>query len=383
MNAARVIVATDVASDAELVSQMLSHEFDAVRTSIDPERFDEDFGDATALVLVIAFKTVEAAERYYLGLYRFSNMIHALPHRTIVLCGREEARKIYEICRKNYFDDYVLFWPMSHDSRLPMSVHLAQRALTGHESTASLQKMATQARRIGELEARLQEQVFVGGEHAQRVRNSLSQAQEGVGHALDRFSGRVLGGELDDAFQVRDRQKVENELLRLNRDQLQPLLEGASDATQPMERWVNSLMTEVAPQLDAAREIAGLADEVKPIVLVVDDDDFQRKVLMKILSSAHYEVLSAATGTEAMAALRMCQPDLVLMDIQLPDYNGIEITRRLKTSAQFREIPVIMITGHSEKPVIVDALAAGAVDFVVKPLDRDVLLRKLARYLGR
>ena len=383
MNAARIIVATDVTSDAELVSEMLSVEFDAVRISVDPERFDEDFADATALVLVIAFKTVEAAERYYLGLYRFSNTIHGLPHRTIVLCAREEVRKIYEICRKNYFDDYVLFWPMSHDSRLPMSVHLAQRALTMHDSTASLQKMATQARRLGELEDRLREQVSVGGAHAQRVRASLSQSQEDIGHALDRFSGRVLGGELDDAFLVRDRQKVENEILRLNRDHLQPLLAGASEAAQPMEHWVGSLMSEVAPQLDAAREIAGLAGDVKPIVMVVDDDEFQRKVLMKILSAENYQVLSAATGTEAMATLRMCHPDLVLMDIQLPDDNGIDITRRMKASAQYREIPVIMMTGHSERLVIVDALGAGAVDFVVKPLDRDVLLRKLARYLGR
>ena len=150
-----------------------------------------------------------------------------------------------------------------------------------------------------------------------------------------------------------------------------------------MEHWVGSLMSEVAPQLDAAREIAGLAGDVKPIVMVVDDDEFQRKVLMKILSAENYQVLSAATGTEAMATLRMCHPDLVLMDIQLPDDNGIDITRRMKASAQYREIPVIMMTGHSERLVIVDALGAGAVDFVVKPLDRDVLLRKLARYLGR
>ena len=71
------------------------------------------------------------------------------------------------------------------------------------------------------------------------------------------------------------------------------------------------------------------------------------------------------------------------MDVALPDLNGVEITRRLKASPQLANIPILMITGHSERQVLQASLKAGAVDFLVKPLDRQVLLQKLARHLPR
>jgi DNA-binding response OmpR family regulator len=78
-----------------------------------------------------------------------------------------------------------------------------------------------------------------------------------------------------------------------------------------------------------------------------------------------------------LAVLRKRRPDLVLMDYALPDIDGVEATRRLKGVAQFAEIPVVMITGNSEKAVVVNSLKAGAVDFIVKPLDKDRLLAKI------
>lgn len=70
------------------------------------------------------------------------------------------------------------------------------------------------------------------------------------------------------------------------------------------------------------------------------------------------------------------------MDVALPDFNGVDITRRLKATPRLAAIPVVMITGHSERPVLEASLKAGAVDFLVKPFDRDILLQKLTRHLA-
>ncbi|MBC7857972.1 MAG: response regulator, partial [Burkholderiaceae bacterium] len=79
--------------------------------------------------------------------------------------------------------------------------------------------------------------------------------------------------------------------------------------------------------------------------------------------------------------LRKCQPDLVLMDINLPDIDGVEVTRRLKLAEQFAGIPVIMITGQSGKDMVIESLNAGAADFVVKPFDKPTLLGKVRKFL--
>src|SRR3546814_5902609 len=67
-------------------------------------------------VLVLAFEALADAQHLYLDVFRRSSLIHALAHRTIVLCGKSNLQQAYELCREEFFDDYVLFWPLNHDA---------------------------------------------------------------------------------------------------------------------------------------------------------------------------------------------------------------------------------------------------------------------------
>mgnify|MGYP006190124969 CR=1 FL=1 len=117
-------------------------------------------------------------------------------------------------------------------------------------------------------------------------------------------------------------------------------------------------------------------------ILVVDDDSFQCKLLERLLGNAGYETIVACSGAEALALLGRQHPDLILMDVALPDLNGVEITQRLKANPGTAAIPIMMITGHSERQVLAASLKAGAVDFLVKPFDREVLLQKITHHLA-
>jgi CheY-like chemotaxis protein len=117
-------------------------------------------------------------------------------------------------------------------------------------------------------------------------------------------------------------------------------------------------------------------------VLVVDDDEFQHGLLRQLLVDVKLELVFVTSGVAAIAALCKRRPDLVLMDVDLPDTDGIETTRRIRSVQQFTNIPVIMITGNSEKGVVVESLKAGASDFVVKPFDRNSLIAKVHKFLS-
>ena len=380
---ARILVVTDVGSDADLVRQLLHDEYPQVETSVGPERFAADFERHRPQVLVLAFKTLADAERCCLGLYRQSSLVNALPHRTLLLCAKDDLRRAYELCRKDYFDDYVLFWPLTHDApRLPMAVRLALRTLDSHQAATALAQLAAQARRIAELETQLERQLALGQAHTERAHLTLQQAQTKVGTALDDLSHRILETGLDGAVLVRKPVQVRQEIGRMNNEAVLPPLQQAAQALQPMQQWMAALKTELAVPLQAARALVEQAKRLRPQLLVVDDDEFQRKLLLRVLVAAHYDVECVASATQALGLLRARRPDLILMDVHLPDIDGIEVTRRLKASEAYAAIPVIMLTGQSEKQVIVDSLGAGAADFVVKPFDRDILLKKVARCLG-
>lgn len=381
---ARILVATDVVADAGLVRKLLSEEFENVSTSTEPDRSVQDFERSKPQVLILAFNTLEKAERYYLGLYRLSTLVHALPHRTLILCNKDDVRRVYALCKKEYFDDYILFWPMTHDTpRLPMAVIHALRQMTdGGADGPTVRELAAQARRIAELETQLARYAMKGGQHMAIANRSLQLARREIGAALDGFSCKLSDGELRDFVEVKDRRGFQREIDRLKNDEIGKRFEAVVEAVEPLTLWIDSIDEEFAPQVEVVRELQTLAAQVRPVVLVVDDDEFQQKLLGRFLAELQLELIFAASGTEALGTLRRCRPDLVLMDVNLPDIDGIEATRRLKSVGQFAAVPVIMITGRSEKNVVVESLKAGAADFVVKPVDKDVLLTKVRNFLG-
>ncbi len=382
--AVRILVATDIVADGQLVRRLLADEFNAISLSTVPDRSVQDFEEIRPDVLVLAFNSLEKAERYYLGLYRLSELIHALPHRTVILCTKDDVRRVYELCKKEYFDDYILFWPMAHDApRLPMTVlHAVRQVEAQRAQQAGPHEFAVQARRIAELEAQLAQSTVRGVQRVDRASRSLRQVGRDIGDALDGFTRRLREGELLGLVQAADHQGLERELVRLQREQIEPRLRQAVDTVQPVRQWVGSLQEELAPQLESARALGTLADKVRPVILVVEDDELQVQAIARILSDAGMEPLAAASGSAALGALRKHRPDLVLMDLELPDIDGIEVTRRMKAAEAFAAIPVIMLTGHSARERVVDSRRAGAVDFVVKPFDRDTMLGKVRRLLA-
>ncbi len=115
-------------------------------------------------------------------------------------------------------------------------------------------------------------------------------------------------------------------------------------------------------------------------VLVVEDVDFNRELIVQLLEDK-YEVIEAVNGQQGVELAERERPELILMDLSLPVMDGWEATRRLKANADLRAIPVIALTAHAMKGDKEKALAAGCDDYLVKPLDEDELMARMAKYL--
>lgn len=379
---ARILVVGDNAVDAEQVCGMLRERHPYVEATTDPMKSDAVFDRIKPQVLILSFKSLEACERFYLGLYRRSEVIQSLAHRTLLLCDKESVRRAFDLCLQEVFDDYVLFWPLVHDAkRLAMSVHLALGALDQELALAPLSELATLARRAEALEDQLAQQVKLGRVHAQHAQNTARLAQASVSRAMGGLSSRILSTGLEDSISVRDASRFEQAFGQLQRETVIPTLEDVVQAAQPMRDWVDTITSELAEPLKATRDLVKHAKVSRPQLLVVDDDEYMRRLLVQLLSSAHYDVQAVSTALDAQRHLSLNTPDLILMDFRLPDSDGIVLTRELKDKPASQGIPVIMLTGQTEKQVIVESRRAGAVDFVAKPFNRDLLLKKVAQHL--
>ncbi len=101
-------------------------------------------------------------------------------------------------------------------------------------------------------------------------------------------------------------------------------------------------------------------------ILVIEDQEDNRRILRDLLSSVGYEVLEAMTGEAGVDLAEQEWPDLILMDVQLPGIDGLEATRRIKADAALRGIPLIVVTSYALSGDDVKARAAGADDFIEK-----------------
>lgn len=313
---AAVLVASQSVADAELVGKLLQDEFHNVRLSTKAEFAVEDFEAHRPAVLVLAFDTLEAAQSYYIGLYRLSTVVHETRHRVVVLCNKHDVWNVYDLCSLGHFDDYVLFWPATNDApRIRMSVHQALRIMTAKEQA---------------------------GDFAPRA------APMGVSAPRPARAAPV---------------EAETDTVAVRQPACAPQAAQAGAPTQP-----------------AAPKAAAVAPK-RLAVLIVEDDGFQQKLIGRLMTGLDIDVHFADSGAQALEQMWEHKPDLVLMDVGLPDTNGVEATRKIKSIGQFGHVPILMVTGHSERNIVVDSLKAGAADFLVKPFDKNTLHEKLRQFL--
>jgi two-component system cell cycle response regulator DivK len=119
-----------------------------------------------------------------------------------------------------------------------------------------------------------------------------------------------------------------------------------------------------------------------PKILLVEDNEMNRDMLSRRLKRKDFDVLMAIDGDECMQVLASLQPDLILMDINLPGRDGYELTREIKANPSTNAIPVIALTAHAMSGDREKSIAAGCDDYDTKPVDFKRLLGKIHSLMG-
>lgn len=118
-----------------------------------------------------------------------------------------------------------------------------------------------------------------------------------------------------------------------------------------------------------------------PNILVVDDQPISVQLLKRKLEREGIRVTTAYNGIEALSAVQKDKPDLILLDVMMPDMDGIEVCQRLQSNEETRSIPVIFITARTSKEGKLEGLGVGAVDYITKPIDLDETLARVQTQL--
>jgi len=336
---ASILIATDNAKDAQTIEWQLTKDYKNIFVSIRSNSPVKDFDDHKPNILILAFADMAKAEAYYIELYHSSSVIGSYPHRTILLCNTDEIEQAYQACKEDYFDDYLLFWPS------PADIH--QLSMATDRALLNLEAYKAHA--------------------ANRDINKLS------------FRRSNLDTKFNDYIN-----QAKKHITTINQLQQDANYQGMSALLQPfsqLKTWLQDLGPLHESHIESARLLKNSAKKISTTILVVDDDKLAQNLTKAALANENYTIIFASCGYEALRLLRKHHPDLILMDMNMPEFDGIEVTRRIKASALLTAIPVIMVTGNNAKADVMNSLKAGASDFIVKPISREILLDKIAKLL--
>jgi two-component system cell cycle response regulator DivK len=126
-----------------------------------------------------------------------------------------------------------------------------------------------------------------------------------------------------------------------------------------------------------------LPTEEKGTVLYVEDNPDNRMLVRRILLSEDYGLLEATNAAEALELLKTTKPDLILMDINMPDMDGYTLTAKIKTTPGFERVPILALTANVMRGDKEKTIEAGCDGYIQKPIDFDELLREIEKFLSR
>ena len=121
---------------------------------------------------------------------------------------------------------------------------------------------------------------------------------------------------------------------------------------------------------------------MKKRILIVEDNDLNLKLFRDLLTAHGYETIETKDGMDAIVLTRSERPDLILMDIQLPEISGLDVTRRVKADPSIRNIPIIAVTAFAMKDDEEKILSAGCEAYISKPISVTSFLETVRRFIG-
>jgi CheY-like chemotaxis protein len=379
-----ILIASDNEAELAEIKLHISNSYTQVYEAMNEDAAIRIFEKKRVALLLLALNSLHKAETFYLKLFHACEHIYEIPHQVIVFVTRSELERAYELCLREIFHSFVIIRPLLSEHFLRLAV---RHAFEKREAHTTIQRGRKMMQRLAEHVEHMRSEFDQLMADNKVLREQQHSAQRGLANSINSrlgiFRDSLMEPEMKDVVTVHDFEALHREFERLRGGEIISQLEYYHDQMDmALDSWTGNL----EKQLNLLERASVDAKEVKqshtPLILIIDDDDIQRHMLSTLLAAEGYTVLEAASGNEGMGVLLAKLPDLVFLDYEMPDLDGLSLLRKARMSPHLKDMPVIMLTGHSEKEVVKLCVQNGANDYLVKPVNAERLREHLAKFIS-
>lgn len=349
-------------------------------------------GDTLADSLVSYYRALDAVSKY-----------DFCEHRVVSLIPRQAESEAYEAYKNGVIDDYMVARPVYELHRI---ILICEHLLIELGVVASSQKQRKNvSKHLEDYPEDIQQSLKKGVERKADLRQAFEQSIDDIDKALDRAAEDIQNNQ---SVKL-DLGKLKQTLSLIRSDEIRPELIQLQNKALDLLQQTIGLSSEISDDDENTTEDNNLSEtdkkvpetfmfnrlyqqdvdpnsvlderEKAPSVLVVEDDIISLQLTLKILNAYKLKVDTANTGRKALAALIGHQYSLVLMDVNLPDTNGIYIVdQTCNQDGVNKNTPIIMLSGNKDKSTVSTAVQRGAKGYILKPLYKESVVKLFKKY---
>lgn len=382
----KVIVLCDEPSELAGVIEILSSQVSEFRTLTYQQDAEDVIVKTQPSIIIIARETVAKSIETYKA-FAQSEILN-YPHENILLCENKESGIAFRCCTKGLFNDYFIYKPMYENYRFKMILH---NALNRTNDVSDVYKLREE--HFGRIDDKLKTLIDDAAEYHSKATDTLENARK----SLDEQKG---------LNQIQDQllSELKNTHLTPLIDSLESQLKESIDVLQSRlkdKRFsiaeLAALLTEndvskPAKKIKAEQQVRKIEDNLvanqqtedkHPVkVLVVEDNEFYREMVSRVLIAEGYQVTSVGTGLEAIKLLKKQKFSVVLLDLFMPELDGYNTTKNLRNIPHCKNLPIIAISGNKNKDIIRKWATLGLTGYITKPSTKSSLLKAVDKALN-
>lgn len=334
-------------------------------------------------VLIFYHNTVDASQTIYFKMVKGSKESNKNKHESILLCDQANVKQAYEKCKQKLFFDYVVINPDYDRRHVNIVIDKVIASFSEHESNSQVRKFAKATSNLSKLNAELNGVVdkrsVVNDLTAKSLNDLTKKMQSDVNGLSERIKKRAQSSEntsdlvsaVEEEVESFSKSNIADEV-----NQTQIIID------QIVNRWgaeLKQVQVKHSPSLD---NLSKMSKATKKMVLIVEDNEVYGDMINKIVAgTGKFEARVEGSVHHGLTSMVCDRPDIVFLDFELPDAKATEFLNKVSQIDSIKNIPVVMLTSHSSRDVVNTVLTQGAVDFVVKPASKKIIVEKLFKWI--
>ncbi len=401
--------AEDIAGTAKIIAEQTEH----YRVILNGKNTIQTVSRCQAVVLLFALNTVEESVKLYTEIVKKRSIDY--PHKAILLCSNKESGIAFHCCLKGLFDDYFVHRPLYEKFRLKMIIHNATQ-----QSETDNQQLADQYSEMENLDKELNQLIDEGTDCRANMLQTIQNCHEKLASVANQYDNDIHA-KSDTRSLIQDiTQNHLQPLLHLLEQDIKHGLDSIIQqlvAQQTMQKNTNNKLAQgyIPPTPDfngidhllskvinhSAAHTETTEDSSQPPltdphhdhaskspaknstrhILVVEDNPTYREIVTRVLTNAQMKVEEAENGLKALQKIKRHQYDLIIMDLFMPQLNGLQTTQIVRDLNKGKNIPIIALTGNKNKDLIKRWAAYDLKGYILKPSTKDEILHTVEHAL--